>query len=204
MEYCEKHRVLCPNQHGFRRGHSCETQLLGFVDGVSEALRRRCQEDLLVLDFSKAFDKVSYSLLVHKLRQYGVTGKIDSWIKNFLNYRKQSVVNGSRSEFTPVESGVPQGSVLGPTLFLLYINDLPTGLSSTTRLFADDTACHKDVTADSDQHDLQADLDKLASWEQRWKMSFHPQKSSVVHMTRRRTTKKFDYHLHSHQLQEET
>ena len=204
MTYCENNSILCHQQHGFRRGHSCETQLLGFVDEVSKNLESGAQEDLLVLDFSKAFDKVSHSLLTHKLHQYGISGNINKWIKAFLSDRKQTVVvNGASSEYVSVESGVPQGSVLGPTLFLLYINDLPDGLTSTPRLFADDTACHKKVKNSNDQSSLQNDLDKLADWEKRWKMSFHPQKCSVVHMTRRLNSDIYPYHLHGHELGKE-
>ena len=172
------------------------------MDEASEALEQGRQEDVLVLDFSKAFDKVSHALLIHKLRHYGLTQKTCRWIENFLTDRTQSVVvGGAKSDPVPVESGVPQGSVLGPSLFLLYINDLPSGLSSTVRLFADDTMCHNDVCTTSDQHLLQEDLDKLASWEEKWKMSFHPEKCSVLHMTRRRTTLEGNYTLHGHPLQ---
>ena len=119
------------------------------------------------MDFSKAFDKVSHSLLVHKLNHYGIVGKINSWIHNFLTGRKQAViVDGASSETVHVESGVPQGSVLGPTLFLLYINDLPERLSSTARLFANDTACHKTIQSDQDHTALQQDLDRMAEWEE--------------------------------------
>jgi hypothetical protein len=181
------------------------TQLLGFINEASVALERGGQQDLLVLDFSKAFDSVSHSLLIHKLRHYGICGKVNSWIASFLSNRQQSVlVNGERSASVAVDSGVPQGSMLGPSLFLLYINDLPEGLSSTARLFADDTACHKDVNNVSDQERFQEDLDTLASWEQRWKMLFHPQKCSVVHLTRCRQILHFDYQLHSHKLQTES
>ncbi|KAI8510749.1 hypothetical protein Bbelb_116650 [Branchiostoma belcheri] len=204
MSYCEQHQVLCTEQHGFRKGRSCETQLLGLVDEVSAALESGNQEDLLVLDFSKAFDKVSHSLLVHKLRHYGIDGKVNAWIHEFLSNRKQAViVNGAMSTYVPVESGVPQGSVLGPSLFLLFINDLPAGLTSSSRLFADDTACHKLVKVARDQDHLQDDLDKLAEWEQRWNMCFHPQKCVTLHMTRSRKTRKRDYRLHGHILQEE-
>ena len=123
-------------------------------------------------------------LLVHKLQHYRITQKTFRWIKNFLTGRTQSVVvGGAKSDPVTVQSGVPQLSVLGPSLFLLYINDLPSGLSSTARLFADDTICHNDISADSDQHQLQEDLDKLASGEEKWKMYFQPEKCTVLHMS---------------------
>ena len=132
---------------------------------------------LSIMGFSKAFDKVSHSLMFHKLRQYGISGRVNRWIENFLSDRKHTIfVNGARSAFTPVESGVPQGSVLEPSLFLLYINDLPTGLSSSSRFLANDTIYHKDFTDPQDQQYLQQALECLTTWEQRWKMSFHPMK----------------------------
>ena len=110
-----------------------------------KAMEKSCQVDVLIMDFSKAFNKICHKLLIHKLHHYGISGKINLWIMmHFLADRRQSVlVGGSRSEFEPVESGVPQGSVLGPTLFQLY---LPEGLMPRTCLFANDTICHWDVT----------------------------------------------------------
>jgi len=202
MGYAEDNNIVCPQQHGFRRGHSCESQLLGFVDEASEAMERGHQEDVIVLDFSKAFDKVSHSLLVHKLRHYRIAEKTCRWIENFLLDRTQAVVvGGAKSDPIPVQSGVPQGSAVGPSLFVLYINDLPSGLASTVRLFADDTMCHNEIAVQADQHQLQEDLTKLASWEERWCMSFHPEKCTTMHMTRRRTTLQETYTLHGHHLQ---
>ena len=146
MNFVENN-IFCREQHGFRRHRSCTSQLLGQVDDITYSRDKGKQVDMLVMDFAKGFDKVSHSLLIHKLHHYGITGDINNWIKNFLSDRKQAVVvDGALSSFVSVESGVPQGSVLGPSLFLLYINDLPNGLTSTTRLFADDTACHREIS----------------------------------------------------------
>ncbi|KAI8520129.1 hypothetical protein Bbelb_033860 [Branchiostoma belcheri] len=153
------------------------------------------------MDFSKAFDKVCHSLLIHKLSYYGITGLLKTWIQNFLSDRTQAVVvEGSSSSLVSVESGVPQGSVLGPSLFLLYINDLPTSLSSIARLFADDTMAHKTICSTSDQELLQQDLDRLAKWEQTWLMEFHPEKCQSLHITRKRVPLTTEYHLHGHTL----
>ena len=115
------------------------------------------------MDFSKAFDKVSHARLVKKLEFYGVRGKTNNWIENFLGNRKQSVVvEGEKSAYVPVLSGVPQGSVLGPCLFLFYINDIQDGLHSTVRLFADDTICYLAIKSPRDSIILQSDLDHLA------------------------------------------
>ncbi|KAK2167742.1 hypothetical protein NP493_1264g00008 [Ridgeia piscesae] len=196
------HSILCPEQHGFRCGRSCETQLLGYVDEASEELERGNQEDTIVLDFEKAFDKVSHTLLVHKLRHYGIGGRLNAWIDSFLENRQQAVVvGGERSNFMPVDSGVPQGSVVGPCLFLLYINDLPIEIESKIRLFADDTLCSNTIKHKVDQKKLQKDLDSLTTWEKQWSMSFHPQKCYTLSVTRKRDKIVPSYHLHGHNLQ---
>ena len=131
-----------------------------------------------------------------------VSGEINSWISNFLSGRKQCVVvEGEQSMFVPVESGVPQGSVLGPCLFLFYINDIPYGLKSTCRLFADDTIVYLTVKSNSDAEELQDDLNKLAQWEKKWSMEFHPDKCNVLSITRNKTPVVYDYRLHGHTLQ---
>ena len=135
--------ILSPVQHGFRAGMSCETQLVLSCHDWNNILNQHGQVDALLLDFSKAFDKVSHPKLQHKLGQYGVTGKTLKWISVYQRNRTQFVaVNGSHSSTSPVTSGVPQGSVLGPTLFLLYINDIADVPKSELRLFADDTVLY--------------------------------------------------------------
>ena len=157
----------------------------------------------LVMDFSKAFDKVSHSLLVHKLHHYGIKGKTNRWINSFLSGRGQCVVvEGETSDTVPVESGVPQGSVLGPSLFLFYINDMPCGLTSRVRLFADDTIAYLTITSDPDCDKLQEDLNKLAHWEDTWLMKFHPDKCNVLSITKNRKLFKRNYTLRGHVLEQ--
>ena len=133
--------ILYDYQHGFRERRSCETQLIQLVEKLVRNTSQGRQTDLILLDFSKAFDRVNHFNLLHKLNQHGVKGNTLSWIKAFLTRRPQTVVlEGESSSEIPVNSGVPQGSMLGPLLFLLYINDLPENIHSQVRLFADDTA----------------------------------------------------------------
>ena len=160
-----KHNTLYDLQHGFRQKRSCETQLLQLVEDLGRQLMKGNQTDLVPLDFSKAFDKVNHLKLLFELSQHGVKGNTLNWIRAFLLGRTQAVVlEGERSAEVPVTSGVPQGSVLGPLLFLLYINDLPQNIQSQVRLFADDTAVYLTVTSLEDANILQSDLDTLEEW----------------------------------------
>ena len=140
--------ILYDLQHGFREKRSCETQLIMLVDELAKNMQMGKQTDLILLDFSKAFDKVAHEKLILKLHQNGIRGDTLNWIKDFLDNRKQTVViNGINSDEVPVSSGVPQGSVLGPILFLAYINDLPEQVKSRVRLFADDTAMYLAISS---------------------------------------------------------
>jgi hypothetical protein len=151
---------------------------------------------MVILDFSKAFDKVLHQQLLKTVENYGIRSTTAKWIKSFLTGRTQRVlVEGQSSATVPVTSGVPQGSVLGPLLFLIYINDLPECVQSSTRLFADDCILYRQIRSRSDQEQLQKDLDALAEWERTWGMEFHPQKCSLLRITRSKTPKQFQYHL---------
>ena len=135
------------------------------------------QTDLIRLDFSKDFDKVSHTKLLFKLHQHGITRNNLSWIKAFLLGRSQCVaLEGDKSSEIPVTSRVPQGSVLWPSLFLLYTNDLPENINSQVRLFADDTVVYLPVTSKDDFQTLQQDLQKLEKWEKTLEMHFNPSK----------------------------
>ena len=202
MRHADTHGLLYDLQHGFRSRRSCETQLLGFQADVLRCMAEGKQADAVILDFSKAFDKVGHQRLVSKMNYYGVRGRTNAWIRGFLADRKQTVIlEGSRSSEVDVTSGVPQGSVLGPCLFLFYINDLPETLVCNVRLFADDTVVYLAIGQQSDANILQQDLYKLEAWGEEWGMEFHPQKCVVLNFTRKKKPLQCKYMLHGHTLE---
>ena len=175
MSHADDQNIFYDKQHGFRRLFSCTTQLVEFIDDITATLDQSKQVDAVIMDFAKAFDKVNHSLLVHKLAHYGIRGRTNQWIKAFLGDRLQSVVlEGEKSSSIPVRSGVPQGSVLGPCLFLYYINDINENTNCTVRLFADDTLIYVAVSNSEDSSLLQQDLDRLVVWADKWRMDLSP------------------------------
>ena len=204
MRHLDKNNILTDAQHGFRKRRSCEMQLLLSSNDFLKSLYSNTQTDAILLDFAKAFDKVSHQRLLLKLQAIGIDGFTLRWIRSFLSQRDQTVVlEGSSSDTKPATSGVPQGTVLGPLLFLVYINDLPQCVTSShTRLFADDCLIYKEIRSQADADKLQVDLDALQEWEQQWLMSFHPQKCQLLRITRKKSPVKASYVIHGHTLAE--
>ena len=197
MTHFTINNILTPLQHGFRAGHSCESQLLLTNADLVQNYEDKIQTDVIVLDFSKAFDVVPHKRLLHKLEHYGIRGTTLLWIQNFLTTRTQKVlVDGSFSKRARVGSGVPQGTVLGPILFLSYINDLPSSVRSSVRLFADDCLLYRPIRSKADQMLLQEDLAKLQHWADIWGMNFNASKCFVLRVKRPRAKEIiFDYQL---------
>ena len=199
VNHLEKFNLIRDSQHGFRKGRSCLTNLLDFMETVTQYLDVGQPVDLVYLDFAKAFDKVPFVRLFKKLESHGIGGKLLEWIRQWLNCRRQRVsVNKTFSEWDEVTSGVPQGSVLGPILFLIYINDIDLGLISKLSKFADDSKLCKNICLDSDRDDLQQDLDKLNDWSQQWQMQFNVEKCSVIHLGHK--NKQYNYKLGDSEL----
>jgi len=183
LSHFDKYNVLTPLQHGFRKGRSCETQLALTIHDLLTKQMQIGRVDIAVLDFSKAFDTVPHKRLLSKLSHYGISHGTNtySWIKNFLTGRTQRVVvEGHGSRTVEVSSGVPQGTVLGPILFLAFINDLPHHVKSQIRLFADDCLLYRPVKCIEDSLALQRDLASLEKWSDSWGLSFNAQKCHVI------------------------
>lgn len=198
MKHLEGNLILYDLQHGFRASRSCETQLLSLYNDLASSRHRKVQTDLIIMDFAKAFDKVSHKRLAIKLHHYGIRGTNLKWIENFLSDRTQRVlVEGMQSDSAPVTSGVPQGTVLGPILFLVFINDLPEWAKhSKIRLFADDCIIQKEIRSDQDCLLLQQDIDSIGRWEREWLMEFNPSKCQTLTIPTNSTPILHDYRLH--------
>ena len=205
MQHLDSHNILHDAQHGFRKHRSTETQLIQLIDNLAHNIDNRIQTDAILLDFQKAFDKVPHHRLLYKLKYYGISPQALNWVHSFLTNRTQQVLlEGNMSSSINVTSGVPQGSVLGPLLFLIYINDLPADYiqnNSTVKLFADDTIIYHPINNQQDPIALQEDLDSLQRWESDWLMHFHPQKCQTMHITNKRNIIQSTYTIHNHKLQ---
>ena len=167
--------LISPKQSGFKPGDSCINQLLSITHEIYKSFDDNFEVRGVFLDISKAFDKVWHEGLLFKLKQNGITGELFEVLSDFLKNRKQRVLlNGQVSSWVDVNAGVPQGSILGPLLFLIFINDLPEGLISSFKLFADDTSFFSVIhNSNTSAKDLNEDLLKIKDWAFQWKMSFN-------------------------------
>ena len=182
VNFLHENNLFNSDQHGFRIGRSCLSQLLAHYDRIVSLLESGVNVDTIYLDFSKAFDKVDHTILLKKLSLIGIRGKMLTWIKSFLTSRTQRVmVNGVLSDPAPVLSGVPQGSVLGPLLFLVLIGDIDSEiLSSFVSSFADDTRLFRGITGVRDASSLQTDLEKVYQWAEDNNMLYNNKKFEAL------------------------
>jgi len=203
--HLEVNNLIKNSQHGFAKGRSCATNLLEFMERATTVVDGGENFDIIYLDFAKAFDKVPRERLLKKVHAHGIRGKVFTWIKTWLTGRRQRVVlNGKFSSWEEVLSGVPQGSVLGPLLFNIFINDLDdwaTGVDILKK-FADDTKLGKKITRREHNEELQSALDSLLAWASTWGMQFNMAKCKVMHLGKRNP--KFEYKMDGHVLQETT
>ena len=183
MAHMTRNNLLSSLQHGFEQGRSCTTQLLEVLGKWTEAIEQGDSVDAMYLDFPKAFNTVPYQRLLVKLAGEGIGGKVLQWIAAFLDGRRLRVfVNGSKSSIVIITSGTPQGSVLGPMLFVSYINDMPHVVDSPIHIFADDTKIFRQMTTQSDHVTLQTDLRQLEAWTRKWQFHFNEKKYKSMHL----------------------
>ena len=200
MDYITKQDLISCHQHGFQKHCSCVTQLLECLYDWTKDYDEKNGVDAIYLDFRKAFDTVPHGRLLYKLHHLGIRGHALNWIQSFLGSRRQRVVlrNGS-SDWRSVTSGVPQGSILGPILFLLYVNDIPDNVYSTAKMFADDTKVYNSIKTKADCDNLQKDLNALAAWSKAWLLEFNATKCVVLRI---RSAIRYQYSLNGSFLQE--
>ena len=169
--------MLCISQYGFRIKRSTTDLLLTAIHDWADSLNNRLSTHCVLIDFAKAFDSVSHERLLLKLQAYGVSGLLLQWFRSFLTTREQRVViNGHSSDWSHVSSGVPQGSILEPLLFIVYVNNISSVVQSNVKMFADDVTLYTTVLTTEDCIQLQNDLDSVSKWCNHWQMKLNPHK----------------------------
>ncbi|XP_022809498.1 uncharacterized protein LOC111346476, partial [Stylophora pistillata] len=199
----EDHDLLSPHQYGFRAGFSCTSQLIRLFHSWASALDKNKTSDVVFLDFEKAFDSVPHKHLISKLGRYGINGQILEWLGDFLQDRFQRVVlEGESSDWSMVYSGVPQGSIVGPMLFLLYVNDIPENLSCSSEMFADDTLLFNSDHPSSVHQPVCESLSQIVDWCKKWLLKLKATKSKCMKITRSRSVTPCSYNINSIPLEQ--
>ena len=203
LEHLIKHEILTDPQHGFVPDRDCMTQLLLCLDEWTEMIENNHVFDIIYTDFAKAFDSVAHQRLLVKLQNYGIEGNVLNWIRSFLCNREQCVrVNQETSSWTKVLSGIPQGSVRGPLLFVLFINDMPEVIKfNICKLFADDCKLYGPVTS-TGANLMKEDLANVEDWSEKWQLPFNVEKCKVMHIGS--TNPKHEYYMNGHRLETST
>ena len=187
--------LLSNYQFGFIKGRSTTLQLLNVLNDWTQSIENKNFTDCIYMDYQKAFDKVPHCRLISKLKAYHFHSTVIDWVQTYLRDRSQYVeVNGKESIRLPVNSGIPQGSVLGPLLFLIYINNLPDQIDSSVYMYADDTKLCREIKEPRDHDILQNDLNKLSDWSDLWLLKFHPKKCFSLTIGKQ-DEQEFDYHV---------
>ena len=186
MIHMKQNKLFSDKQFGFLPGRSTTLQLLRAIDDWTSAIENGHYTECIYTDFRKAFDTVPHRRLMKNIKAYGIAPNICQWIENWITGRKQKVIiNGVESEWADVISGVPQGSVLGPLLFVIFINDLPELVVAVLLLYADDSKIYKEITSRQDLESLQSDLDSISMWSDKWLLRFAPDKLKSLTITDR-------------------
>jgi len=187
VNHLEGNKLLNNSQHGFRKHRSCTTNLIEFMEFVTAAADKGEAVNVVYLDFSKAFDKVPVKRLLEKIKAHGIQGEVLRWVTAWLTGRRQRVVLGNKkSSWKNVLSGVPQGSVLGPILFNIFINDIDEAVRNgqLIKKFADDTKVAQIIRGPLDRQQFQATLERLLEWSRTWAMPFNVEKCHIMHVGR--------------------
>ena len=195
--------ALPDSQHGFLPNRSCVTNLACFTDHCWTSLANGVQTDAIYTDYSSAFTSVNHRLLLLKLKHsFNITGLAYSWLESYLSHRSQRVIlDGKHSDWVPVLSGVPEGSILGPILFTCFVADLPNQIQTSSLSYADDVKIFHQIQCPADAHSLQADLDRLNEWSKTWRLKLNPAKCKSITFTLRTSPIIVPYVLDGHQLE---
>ena len=183
--YMMENNLISNKQHGFVPNRNCMSNLLTCLEHWCQFVEDGCPIDVIYTDFARAFDRVPHKRLLQKMKSLGITGSTLNWVKAFLTGRRQQVcVDGEYSQWGGVKSGIPQGSVLGPILFILFINDMPDVCTSVCQLFADDAKIYRKVSTQAECDALQDDIKSLHDWSTTWQLLFNLDKCKVLHIGR--------------------